>query len=297
MTPADSKDWFFAAVALTTAASAPALAVEEQKAGVVTGTVSTTRVTSGALAERGGVVLGDNVRAGEEFRTGPDGIIHILFLDQSSITLGPNSRLSIDVFSHDAATRTGKIRMSLYGGSVRVVGGMNSKSNETEVQTPGGVVGISGGISIVESQGSATSATFLFGQSMRVNGANGDSVTVMRPGFTVTTGPSGVSSPTKTDSRQLAVVTGRFETRAPAPAAGAIPDARPPVAPPAASPNPIATAGQAALPSTMAPDRLSNPSSTLVGAAMGRSQPNVVTVTDNPPPVTTVRTLPPVAAS
>ncbi|CCG41162.1 FecR family protein [Magnetospirillum molischianum] len=292
MAPADPKDWLFAAVALTTAATAAPAMAEGQTAGVVTGAVASTRVLGGGPTDVAAVVLGDAVQAGEELRTGPNGIIHVLFLDQSSVTLGPDSRLTVDLFSHDAATRSGKIGMTLHGGSVRVVGGMNSKVNETEVRTAGGTVGILGGISIVESQGPGTVATFLFGQQMRLTDQNGQTETLLRPGFSLTSTQNGVQAPQVMPPQQLSSLTRSFESGRGDSASG-------PQSTPAPTPSAplIATSDRPPGEASPAQDRLGNPGSALVGAAMGSSRPGVAAGSDGAPPVNAVRTTPPVATS
>lgn len=302
MAPADSTDWMFAALALTTAVTSTASAAEGPQAGVVTGALASTRAVSGAPTNTTGVVLGDAVRAGEEFRTGPEGIIHILFLDQSSITLGPNSVLILDAFSHDEASRSGKIAMTLREGSVRVVGGANSKGNETEVRTPDSTVGILGGISVVETGGQQTSATFLFGQQMRMSGQGGNSQTVLRPGFSVSSSNNQVGSPQRTSPQQLSSLTGRFE--AGGRQGGGVNAPLTPSSPssPSTPSSPLISVsdrpgGQSSPPTSLAPDRLSSPNSSLVGSAMSRNRADTVSAIDTPPPVNNVRTLPPVVVS
>ncbi|AWK89633.1 FecR family protein [Azospirillum thermophilum] len=298
MAPADSKDWLFAVAALTTVATSTA-AADSSRAGVVTGAVASTRSIAGSATA---VALGDAVRAGEELRTGPDGIIHILFLDQSSITLGPDSSLSIDVFNHDEASRSGKIAMTLNTGSVRVVGGLNSKGHETEVRTPSATVGILGGISIVETNGQNTSSTFLFGQEMRMTNTSGNSQTVLRPGFSISGSIDRISSAERRSPQQLSSLASRFE-------------AGPPPGAPAGTPEPSVAGSQpgpGAAPlvstsdrptgtdnpgSTLAEDRLGNPASSLVGAAMSNNRPDVINSSDTPPPVNNVRTVPPTVTS
>ncbi|GAA0585233.1 FecR domain-containing protein [Caenispirillum bisanense] len=275
--------------------------MEGSQAGVVTGALASTRAVTGAPTDTTAVVLGDAVRAGEELRTGPDGVIHILFMDQSSITLGPNSVLVLDTFTHDEASRSGKIAMTLHGGSVRVVGGANSKVNETVVRTPDATIGILGGISIVETGGQQTSATFLFGQSMRVSNGSG-SETVTRPGFSVSSTSNQVTSPQRTPPQQLSSLTGRFEAGGPSAAGGSGSTATQVPPPPPPPPNQLISVsdrpgGQSSPPTSLAPDRLSSPTSALVGGAMARSRPDTVSALDTPPPVNTVRTQPPVVTS
>ncbi len=298
MAPADSKDWFFAVAALTTVTTSTAVA-DDFKAGVVTGAVASTRSIAGSATA---VVLGDAVRPGEELRTGADGIIHILFLDQSSITLGPDSSLSIDAFSHDETSRSGKIALTLNTGSVRVVGGLNSKGHETEVRTPSATVGILGGISIVETNGQNTSSTFLFGQEMRMTNTSGNSQTVLRPGFTISGSTDRISSAERRSPQQLSSLAGRFEAgpqpslsaRTPAPSVAGTPSV--PAGTPLVSTSDRPTGTNNAA-STLAGDRLSNPASALVGAAMSNDRPDVINSTDTPPPVNNVRTVPPTVTS
>lgn len=304
MAPADSTDWMFAALALTTAVTSTASAsasTEGPQAGVVTGALSSTRAISGAPTNTTAVVLGDAVRAGEELRTGPDGIIHILFLDQSSVTLGPNSSLVLDTFTHDEATRSGKIAMTLREGSVRVVGGANSKGNATEIRTPDSTVGILGGISIVETAGQQTNATFLFGQQMQVSNGAGTQ-TVTRPGFSVSSNSNLISSPQRTPTQQLSSLTGRFEAGGNPNTGGGSQQPLPPPSSPSSPSTPLISVsdrpgGSGSPPTSLAPDRLSTSNSSLVGAGMSRNRPDTVTATNTPAPVNNVRTPPPTVTS
>ncbi|KJV08773.1 hypothetical protein VZ95_15635, partial [Elstera litoralis] len=127
----------------------------------------------------------------------------ILFMDQSSMTLGPNSELTIDEFVYDPNAKKGKIGVSLASGLLRVVGGQISKTNETTVKTASGTIGIRGGISTVEQSGNNTSATFLFGQQMRVSDTSGNTNTVTRPGFGTSLGSGGLGPTTRTDPNTL----------------------------------------------------------------------------------------------
>jgi hypothetical protein len=276
MTPADSTDWLFAAVALTTAAtsSASVSAAEAVRAGVVTGAISTTRVFEQAPTNKADVVLGDSVRAGEEFQTGSEGVIHILFLDQSSVTLGPNSRLTLNSFSHDPVTRSGKIDMSLHEGAVRIVGGLNSKTNETVVHTADGEVGILGGISMVQTNDGTTTGTFLFGSKMRVQSNGGQTNTINRPGFSSTFSGNQVGGPQKAQPNQLQAMNNQFSTTQPT--GGGTQTSTTPSGP---TSGPLISTvdrpdGVTSPEGTLAGDRLSNPNSSLVRSGMTGSRPD-----------------------
>lgn len=185
MTPADAKDWWLAAAALSStltavpSARADTAAPPGEKAGVITGLKPDVRTAKGDRV----LYVGSDMYRGEKLLTGPEGTLHILFMDQSSITLGPNSELTIDEFVYDPNAKKGKIGISLSAGLARVVGGQISKTNETTVKTASGTIGIRGGISTVQTDGQNTSGTFLFGQQMTVTDNDGNSTTVTRPGF------------------------------------------------------------------------------------------------------------------
>lgn len=182
MSPPISKDWWLAA-ALSSAAVPAAVAQTAQttapRAGVVTGVSTGALVTSNAQT----LMVGNQVVPGQKFTTGPNGQLHLLFLDQSAVTLGPDSELVLETFQFDPTTRQGQIRLSLNKGMVRVVGGQISKTQPTVVSTPHGKLAIQGGITIAETDGQKTSGVFLFGQGMSATDNNGNTQTVTRAGF------------------------------------------------------------------------------------------------------------------
>lgn len=201
--PPISKDLWFAA-ALSAAALPSAMAQPSQpdqpiQAGVITA------MTAGASFAAGDQVLhaGTEVQLGQKLRTNAEGRLHILFLDQSAVTLGPDSEVVIETFSYDPSTRLGQIGFALNSGTLRVVGGHISKNNPTVIKTPQGRVEISGGISTIETTGSNSSATFLFGQQMRVTNNSGNTQRVTRPGFGVSLNNSTVTSPQLVPATQL----------------------------------------------------------------------------------------------
>src|SRR5437588_514776 len=64
----------------------------------------------GAASRR--LVLGQEVVYNERISTTAEGQTQILFLDESSMTVGPNSNLTIDQFVYDPNSGTGKLAMS-----------------------------------------------------------------------------------------------------------------------------------------------------------------------------------------
>lgn len=159
--------------------------------GIITAIAQTAEARPGNADQ---MVIGSGVAAGQRLQTNSDGPLHILFLDQSAITLSSDSELVIQEFSYDEATRTGKIQVELTRGSLRIVGGYISKNTPAIINTPHAKVEVSGGISTVQTTPQNTSASFLFGQQMRVSNSQGTE-TVTRPGFGISSSGNAPSSP------------------------------------------------------------------------------------------------------
>lgn len=212
MSPPISKDWWIAA-ALTSATLPAAVAqtpVDTQaRAGVVSAVTPSAPVTSNQQM----VMVGNDVVPGQRLSTGPHGQLHVLFLDQSAITLGLDSELVIETFQFDPATRQGQIRLVLAKGLLRVVGGQISKTHATVITTSHGHFEISGGITMVESDGQRASGTFLFGQSMSTTDSNGNRQTITRAGFGADLTGGGHTDPRRVSTSQLSSQLNRLETR------------------------------------------------------------------------------------
>lgn len=113
--------------------------------------------------------VGIDVQASERVTTKADDRAHVVFLDGTSLTIGPNSVLVIDKYVYDPDRKTGDIALSTTRGVFRFVGGAISKNSEVTVKTPSATIGIRGGIAqIAVAENGATSANFLYGDAMRV---------------------------------------------------------------------------------------------------------------------------------
>lgn len=163
--------------------------------------------------------IGIDVQANEVVTTNATDRAHLVFLDGTSVTIGPNARLVIDKFVYDPNTRKGELALTAGTGVFRLVGGKISKSNAITVTTPSSTIGIRGGISIFRVTALQTIANFVFGTSMIVSGV-GRSETVTRPGSQVivnTGAPPGLPSllpPGGLTADLAALETGRTTTSA-----------------------------------------------------------------------------------
>ncbi|HYC64661.1 MAG TPA: FecR domain-containing protein [Reyranellaceae bacterium] len=168
-----------APLALLLASTAPALA----QVGVTSVAIGQPRGTPPAQAERV-LRVGVDIAANERITTAAADRAHLVFLDGSAVTIGPNSELLIDRFVYDPASRQGNLAMSMTRGTMRFVGGAISKRNEVTVRTPAASVGIRGGIMTIVVSNDGTSATFLYGDSLSVGNSLG-ATNAFRPGSVI----------------------------------------------------------------------------------------------------------------
>lgn len=157
--------------------------------------------------------VGIDIQADERITTRQDDRAHIVFLDGTSLTLGPNAQIKIDKFVYDPDKKLGDIAISVTTGAFRMVGGKISKSRAITVTTPSAVIGLRGGIALFEVGASETKAQFLFGTSMVVS-AHGRSETASRAGSEIVTRFGGFpSNPALIPTGSLAPILARLESR------------------------------------------------------------------------------------
>jgi len=155
------------------------------KVGVVTA-VNPQTYGQAQAREAKTVTLGNDVLFSEHFATEASGQAQLFFLDQSSLTLGPNSEVTVDEFVYDPRQETGELATSITKGVLRYVGGRISKQADVIFTTPTAVIGVRGGIALIDvAPNGTTRATFLYGQRMTVT-SGGKTETVLRPGYSVT---------------------------------------------------------------------------------------------------------------
>jgi hypothetical protein len=130
------------------------------------------------------LVIGQEIVFNERITTEAAGQTQLLFLDESSMTIGPNSDLTIDQFVYDPKTGTGKLAMSATRGLLRYVGGKLSKQDDAvTLRTSTATLAVRGGAFIANITTTATDAVFIYGRELRITGAAGGFETVRRPGF------------------------------------------------------------------------------------------------------------------
>jgi hypothetical protein len=115
--------------------------------------------------------FGTDIQAGQRLTTGTQERAHVVFVDGTSLTVGPNGALVIEKYAYDPQRKTGEMTVNATQGAFRFVGGAISKSADVTIKTPSATIGIRGGIAaFAVSENGATTANFLYGNAMRVTG-------------------------------------------------------------------------------------------------------------------------------
>lgn len=172
------------ALVLATVGMSPVPAHAQSRIGVTSAASGDPLGKPPAAAERV-LHVGVDVQANELVTTGASDRAHLLFLDGSSLTVGPQARLTIDRFVYDPNRKGGDLAITAMQGVFRFVGGKISKTAPVTVNTPSGALTIRGGIMIVRVEPTRTVATFVFGIEMTAKGS-GKTESVKRPGWQVT---------------------------------------------------------------------------------------------------------------
>ena len=137
------------------------------------------------ISDKRALLVGTNVFHDELIVTEATGQAQMLFLDESALTIGPNSEVVLDEYVYDPEQKTGRLVLNATKGVFRLVGGRISKKTPVVLNTPTATIGIRGGISIINvAANRATDATFLFGDSVSVT-SGGVTKQALRPGYTI----------------------------------------------------------------------------------------------------------------
>jgi hypothetical protein len=96
------------------------------------------------------LLVGNNVTQSERITTDADGRAHLLFIDQSALSVGPNSDIILDRFVFDPSRDAGTLSIRATRGVMRFIGGRISKAGDVTISTPAGTAGIRGGMSIIQ---------------------------------------------------------------------------------------------------------------------------------------------------
>jgi hypothetical protein len=185
----------FGLLAAALAAAAPAAA--QQRVGVNSAVnAEATGIPPNAPPRR--LVVGQPIIFDEHVTTDRVGQTQILFVDESSMSIGPNSDLVIDRFVYNPATGAGGMTANLVRGVFRYIGGKLSKQpNAVSLTTPAATIGIRGAVLLIDvTREGRVEVVFEYGKGITVTGRNGVAQTIIRPGYeVVVAGPGASPSP------------------------------------------------------------------------------------------------------
>ncbi|HVV43263.1 MAG TPA: FecR domain-containing protein [Nitrobacter sp.] len=110
-------------------------------------------VNPAATANLKTIIIGQSISHKERIQTKSSGSVQLLFLDKTSMTIGPNSDLTIDEYVYDPSANTGKLAATLSKGALRFVGGQISHNGDAEIKTASATIGIRGGVMMTDGKG------------------------------------------------------------------------------------------------------------------------------------------------
>jgi hypothetical protein len=129
------------AVLFGLAAAAAAAASDIGQVKIAKGQVTIEREGKAMPAKVGG-----RLQVADVVRTGADGSVGITMDDDSLLSAGPNSALSLDNYAFDSTTNQGRFNTSLNKGTLSVISGRIAKQtpDAMTVRTPTAILGVRG---------------------------------------------------------------------------------------------------------------------------------------------------------
>lgn len=113
--------------------------------------------------------IGTSIEANELISSSASGRGQLLFLDQTTLSIGPNTSILLDKFVFDPTGGQGDFALKLTQGTLRFIGGTISQTKSVTITTPTATIGIRGSLALVEFENDQTRAIFLAGDEMCIN--------------------------------------------------------------------------------------------------------------------------------
>jgi hypothetical protein len=92
---------------------------------------------------------GTNIVDRERITTSGSGSLQVMFLDKTTMTVGPNSDVVIDEFVYRPGGSGNQFVASMTKGALRFVGGQISHNQGATITTPTATIGIRGGVALI----------------------------------------------------------------------------------------------------------------------------------------------------
>ncbi len=184
----------FLTIAIAALSLACAIPVAAQSIGTVASVEPSMRGTPpGGGARR--LDLGTQVVTDETIQTDGIGRGQILFRDQSTLAIGPNTTIVLDTFVFDPATGDGQMGLRMTEGVLRFIGGTLSERTPATIALPGATIGIRGSTGLFMVINGEPIAVFLSGGQMCLTSDTTSACTSRRGGVLTQDGYAGPINP------------------------------------------------------------------------------------------------------
>jgi hypothetical protein len=185
-----------ASLGVPLAGESPAMA--QSRIGVAAAVLN--EVTGSLPGDQRRLSTGDGVRQNEVIRTAGNASTQLLFRDETALSIGPSSEVTLDRFVFDASGSATSVAVNLSKGALRFVSGA-SDPRRYEVKTPLAVIGVRGTVIDVRYQDGKVYVILTEGATdVCVKG--GRCVAVTKPGDAVVIGQGGtIEGPKAWDGR------------------------------------------------------------------------------------------------
>jgi hypothetical protein len=140
--------WGFGPRSLATALVLALPAIVATSPSLAAGTIGVAAATQNHVdgimgAQTTPLKVGSPVYQNEHVRTAPASSAQLLFQDQTSLSVGPSSEVTLDTFVYDPATNSGSAVLTATRGALRFVSGTQQPHNY-QIRTPVATIGVRG---------------------------------------------------------------------------------------------------------------------------------------------------------
>lgn len=94
--------------------------------------------------------VGSNIIFRERISTSTSGSTQVIFIDKTTLSVGPNSNILIDEFVYNPNAGSGRMTVTLTKGAMRMVGGNVTHTQGATIKTPLAAIGVRGGVATVK---------------------------------------------------------------------------------------------------------------------------------------------------
>jgi ferric-dicitrate binding protein FerR (iron transport regulator) len=151
-------------------------------------------VTAASSGRARPIATGNKLYANETVSTGEQAVAQLLFLDETSLSIGPRSEVTLDKFVYDPGRGTGQMTLSASRGALRFISG-SMESRSYQIRTPVATLGVRGTIFDVLIRRTASgqvSVSLILIEGATVATFGGKQFNLSKPGQALTFGPRGV---------------------------------------------------------------------------------------------------------